>query len=242
MTRAVLTWRDGEHIHWAELAEGRASLIGRAPGCTIAIGPEHETVSRAHALVSNPNGHYVLEHRSQSRPTLVNDRVIDGTRPVDLTDGDGIMLGTLRLTFHDLAAGDRPFGWVCSTCSHQNPATNAACWFDGTSRAHADSQPRVWQPVVCRAILYRDEQPEGYDLRLGDVLAVTRTAVRMAREDDLPLGTLVVADMRERRPRFQLLAPRSRILVNGVALTDGRVIETGDELSTAGLRLLFVVR
>ena len=59
---------------------------------------------------------FFLQHLSRVNPSRVNGTLVAMDQPKHLADGDVIELGgALRLTFHDLAAGDRISGIVPNT-------------------------------------------------------------------------------------------------------------------------------
>jgi DNA-binding winged helix-turn-helix (wHTH) protein len=82
------TLKDGEHIL------GR----GQEPG-----GFESDTMSRRHARILVSEGRATLEDLGSKNGTFIGDRSV--TSPQTLNDGDGIRLGSVRLTFRAAKGG-----------------------------------------------------------------------------------------------------------------------------------------
>lgn len=66
--------------------------LGRAASCQVRFDESFETVSRRHAAIEREGENWKLIHLSQSNPTLVNGRPINGT--YYLQSGDEIQLST----------------------------------------------------------------------------------------------------------------------------------------------------
>jgi hypothetical protein len=243
MAHAFMTWRDREVTQWAELAADKPNMIGRASTCAVAIGADHPSVSREQALVTLEGPRFTIRHRGKVNPTLVNGVAIDRDRATSLADRDTVALGGLHLVFHDLASGDRTSGWICGTCKRENSATSSECWFDGTSRAYADSMIGVWHPVLCRVLAERDGVSEMYDLYKEDTLVILQSRIaRQGHREKLPADAIAAIEIRHDLPMLRLPATMGAVTLNDEAAADAQILKTGDELRAGGSRLFFVVR
>ena len=91
----TLRWGDRE----IPLAQG-ANLLGRTPDCLVRI--DSVSVSREHARILLNRQDAVIEDLHSKNGTFVNGaRVV---APVALRDGDEILIGTVPMTFHSIAA------------------------------------------------------------------------------------------------------------------------------------------
>ncbi len=243
MAYAFMTWRDGGGTQWAELAADRPNMIGRASTCAVAIGADHPSVSREHALIMVEGARFTITHRGKVNPTLVNGAAIDRDRTTSLADRDTVALGELQLVFHDLASGDRTSGWICGTCKRENSATNSECWFDGTSRAYADSMIGVWHPVMCRVLAERDGVSETHDLYKEDTLVVLRSRIaKQGHREKLPADLIAAVEISHDRPTLRLPPTIGAVTLNNETAADEQILKTGDELRAGGSRLFFLVR
>jgi hypothetical protein len=243
MAPVFLTWHDEGLTRWVELADDKPSTIGRAPTCTVALGAQHTSVSREHALITRENGKYVIKHRSLVNPTLVNGHTVERDHPATLQDGNRVDVGGVPLIFHDLSAVDRTSGWICSTCQHENRATDYECWFDGTSRAYADTMVSVWHPAICRVITERKDRTDVHNLYAGDALAVFSDGQKILGEhDQLPANALARIELRESRPILRVVAAQAAMSLNSKAVVDEQRLSSGDLLVVGDDHLLILVR
>jgi DNA-binding winged helix-turn-helix (wHTH) protein len=86
-------------IEWGKhrfpLASGE-HVIGRDPDADVRI--ESSTVSRRHARLTVSGDKTVLEDFGSKNGTYLHDERV--TRPIGLSDGDGIRIGSLLITYH----------------------------------------------------------------------------------------------------------------------------------------------
>ncbi|RKT20968.1 FHA domain protein [Paraburkholderia sp. RAU2J] len=82
--------------------------IGRAPDCTIVLADPQRNVSRLHARIDSREAGFVLIDCG-SNPTVLNERVLDGSREAVLQDGDRLRIGAYVLEVSiDAAAVSEP--------------------------------------------------------------------------------------------------------------------------------------
>lgn len=244
MTRAALSWIDGERLRVTELADTGACTIGRQPGSTVDLSDParqtlYGTVSRRHAEIHAGGGGYLVAHLSQTNPTRVNGADVPADRPRRLADRDVIGIGRLRLMFHDLAAADRLSGLICPACGRENDPSRADCWYDGTNLAGALSAARYHIRVGCRLLAASDQAAIDVHHELtfqasGSALLQSRLPgiARITVDADGP--TLVAsADASASAP----------VTVNGQPVpSGGQRLCSGDEVHAAGQAYVVVVR
>ena len=73
--------------------------LGRAASCQVRYDESFETVSRKHAAIEREGENWKLIHLSQSNPTLVNGRPINGTYYLQSGDEIQLSVGGPRLGF-----------------------------------------------------------------------------------------------------------------------------------------------
>lgn len=73
--------------------------LGRAASCQVRFDESFETVSRRHAAIQREGENWKLIHLSQSNPTLVNGRPINGTYYLQSGDEIQLSVGGPRLGF-----------------------------------------------------------------------------------------------------------------------------------------------
>jgi hypothetical protein len=73
--------------------ESAQAIIGRAPDCDVVLFDPQ--VSRRHARLREDGPDYFIEDLQEANPTILNDRVLDGSR--HLKDGDLIIVGGVVL-------------------------------------------------------------------------------------------------------------------------------------------------
>jgi DNA-binding winged helix-turn-helix (wHTH) protein len=83
------------------LAEGE-NVLGRDPAATVLL--EDRSVSRRHARITIERGRAEIEDLKSKNGTFVGERPATG--PTPLQDGDALRIGTLRLTYRAIPAGD----------------------------------------------------------------------------------------------------------------------------------------
>jgi hypothetical protein len=76
--------------------KGGGTTIGRSPDCPVFL--DDVTVSRKHAVVSEREGHWMIEDQGSLNGTFVNKNRIDSS-PVE--SGDELQIGKYRLIFLD---------------------------------------------------------------------------------------------------------------------------------------------
>ena len=236
MVRAALVWPEGEHLRTADLEEARNTTIGRTSGSSIVV--DDKTVSRTHAEVRLEEGTFVIENRSSTNPTKVNDQAID--RPVPLSDGDVAELGSVRLAFHDLASADRTSGPICSHCSRENMASDTKCWYCGTFLVNAATVIIQRRTAVCRIASAAGGH---YDLHAGEAFVVHPDGrSEIVPEAALPDGAAAVVGLQDDQPVVTSVADGASITVNSEALAAAKTPRTGDELRTSTEHLVFILR
>lgn len=229
MTTTALSWLDDGRIHVAELDAGRRSLISRTADGDVTI--QHPTVSRPHLAIGPSSAGYLVEHLSRTNPTRVNGAPVQG--PTPLSDGDALAIGTVRATFHDLAARDRRQGPMCHNCHRENDARQRDCWFCGTSLVNAPTTIRMPRPVLCRMLGPNSAQADLYE-GMVLVLSVDGTVIA-TRKEGAPDPRTAHVELREGQPMF---VPPAEI---GSAVPAQR-IATGSEFSVAGHSFIAIRR
>ena len=236
-----------------------------AAGATLGRGADADlrligdTVSRLHAAIrpdsegrpdtaglgsASPNASgCIIETLSQTNPTHVNDVAID--RPVPLADGDRLRLGSARLTFHDLASGDRISGPLCSHCARENRPDDHDCWFCGTSLINAPTNVLAHREVSCRLVSEAgDASTAGavHDLLPGESFAINADgAGAVQREgESLPGAKTLVRLSGSQAVLADPLPPGLRL--NDVAARPGQRLSSGDALRSGDTTFVIIAR
>ena len=76
--------------------DDESATIGRAPDCTMVLTDGQRGISRIQARIEWRENAYVLVDAG-SNPTLLNDRVLDGTHEAPLQEGDRLRIGAYTL-------------------------------------------------------------------------------------------------------------------------------------------------
>ncbi|HEX4509470.1 MAG TPA: type VI secretion system-associated FHA domain protein TagH [Burkholderiaceae bacterium] len=86
------------------------ATLGRAPDCTLVLPDEQRVISRVQARIEWRGGECVLVDLG-SNPTLVNGRVLDGSREAALRSGDTLRIGAYMVVvlMETAPAGDAPY-------------------------------------------------------------------------------------------------------------------------------------
>jgi hypothetical protein len=74
--------------------QGGETTIGRSPDCDIFL--DDVTVSRRHAVITEQNGHFVIEDQGSLNGTFLNRHRIE---QAPLSDDDELQVGKYRLVF-----------------------------------------------------------------------------------------------------------------------------------------------
>jgi predicted component of type VI protein secretion system len=101
---------------------GPSAVIGRAPDCDVVINDQE--ASRHHARISLIDGRYVIEDVEAANRTVVNDRPLDGARP--LLDGDLIVIGRVLFQVVVGAAPPAPPPRTARRTGETQPALSGA--------------------------------------------------------------------------------------------------------------------
>lgn len=234
MATVSLVWTERDRLRVAPLARAATTTIGRDEGCTLPIG--EPTVSRRQAEIDVEGGRFTLKNLSETNATKLNGQpVADGA---ELSDGDRISAGLLTLVFHDLRAGDRISGPICSHCSRENDATAQYCWYCGTSLVNALSVARQRLRVGFRAV---GADGSTFDVLAGQALRLVGDgAPTVVRGDELDPGAAAVT-AGEQGPVLHVPEVSLSLARNGHAAQAGPLTD-GDELVHPGGRLLILVR
>ena len=228
MTRASLVV-EIEGVLQARALPAAGGRIGR--GADAEIRFDDNTISRTQAGLRMEDDSYVVENLSETNPTQVNDVAID--RPVPLSDGDRLLLGTVSLTFHDLAAGDRLSGPICSYCSRENMASDLDCWFCGTSLVNAPTTVLERRAVAGRLI---SVDGATHDLLPDEALTFGEDGLRVARIEEAD-AALVRADNDS-----LVVGDGEEVMVNGELASAGASLATGDRLLWGDRAFLVITR
>jgi hypothetical protein len=236
MARANLVWQDEGHFHVVELRESGTSIIGRSHEAAITLNDQ--TVSRQHALVRSSGGAITVEHLSQTNPTKVNGADLD--RPAVLSDKDRLQIGSVELTFHDLAAADEISGPICSFCGRENKRTDKDCWYCGTSLVNAATVTAKKRLAACRIVPNRGAPLDIHD---GESLAINADGALQPHGESGPIGDIVATIALEDHQPVLSPGPHAVALTpSGAPSLEARRLDTGDELELAGVRFLVIKR
>jgi type VI secretion system FHA domain protein len=93
----TLTVQSGEGASPSAIEiEGESATLGRAPDCTMVLTDGQRGISRIQARIERRENTYVLVDAG-SNPTLLNERVLDGTHEAPLAQGDRLRIGAYTL-------------------------------------------------------------------------------------------------------------------------------------------------
>jgi hypothetical protein len=150
MSRFAVSWIEDGRPYAMDLepVAGRAIVIGRDSAADLVV--PLKTVSRRQARLSWDGARFVFENLSNTNPSRIDGAPVAGHAA--LAEGTRIDAGGAVLRFHDLAAGDRVSGPVCSHCSRENRSGDPECWFCGTSLVNAVTSVRRKRRVELRLV------------------------------------------------------------------------------------------
>jgi hypothetical protein len=229
-------WSDGGNPTLAELQEAKPNIVGRSQGSDVLL--QDRTISRKHAVVRVEDGVFVLENVSETNVAKVNGVAIE--RPVPLSDGDSIELGALQISFHDLHAGDRVSGPMCSHCSRENMPTDKDCWYCGTSLVNAPTAILEPKRALCRLV---SEDGESFDIHQGEAFVVASESSRhVVRDEELPPDLATGIRPEGGKSGAVLFALSDTATVNEQPSAVGRALSTGDRIDTQAGRYTIIVR
>lgn len=234
MPRAALTWIDDEQLCVASMPDDAPASIGRATDATVSI--ELPALSRQHARVVRAGGRFVLEHLSQTNPTLVNGESVEASRPLE--DHDVIEAGPAAITFHDLDAAARELGVACHHCGRENPVGQYDCWYCGSSLVNAPTMVGR-EPVVCRVV---SADGERFDLLASNTLTFDGEGVASMTMDDAASGASNGGPRIELRGGELWLTPANGARANGEALAAERRLAFSDVVEVGSRRYLCIPR
>jgi type VI secretion system FHA domain protein len=100
--------------------EGESATIGRAPDCTMVLNDAQRGISRIQARIERRENAYVLIDAG-SNPTLLNDRVLDGTHEAHLKEGDRLRIGVYTLVVSASAEAGAHFAIDETIMTRQSP-------------------------------------------------------------------------------------------------------------------------
>ena len=236
MSRAAVVWSEAGRPRAVALAEDKPLLIGRWREAGVQL--HDRAVSRRHARLYARGDGYVIEQLSEASPTWVDH--VELTRSLALTDGAAIHLGEQRLVFHDLAAGDRVAGSLCSYCDRENTADDRYCWYCGTGMAAAATAPPQTRRQVCRLV---GAGAERFDLYPNETWALIVPGGRMLRRGaPIPAEAAVVVTAERQHTLARLGGPGAQARINNLPLLVSTGLGTGDLIESAGTAFVALVR
>jgi hypothetical protein len=228
-----LTWTVDGVPAAAELPEHGEQVIGRDADASVAIPVP--TMSRRQAVIRWHGSGFVIENVGATNPTRIGGAPINGAAPI--ADGTSIQAGGVDLIVHDLAAGDRLGGPVCSHCGRENEARGTECWFCGTSLVNAPTAIRSRRRVVCRLVA---ADASTHDLLEGGALTIRDSVVAESSDADGVTGPAIV--IVAGTPAF-LPGPGATVQEReGDVPAGDRPLRTGDIVLAGGRRHVVVVR
>lgn len=227
----AFTWLEAGQPRARSLGREQPATIGRAEGADVRV--EDTSVSREQAVVRFDGTSFRIANVSRTNPTRVNGQQL--AEEVPLRDQDELLLGAVKLRFHDLAAHDAISGPICSHCGRENSATDKDCWYCGTSLVSAHSTLRSRRLVVGRIVA--DGGPfldlhDGQSATLGGgppLLRQAQSQVGGSTEVAAAGGRLSVAGA-------------AGATVNGTAATAPQELKAGDVIEAAGMRYQVILR
>lgn len=237
MATASIVWHEGGTLNVADLSYESEMTLGRASGMTVRLADQ--TVSREHAAVRFDGARFVIENRSRTNPARLAGVAI--AEPTPLPDGASIRLGGIELEFHNLAAGDRLSGPVCSHCGRENDSSEKDCWYCGTSLVSAATTIRQRLQVICRVISAGGER---WDLHPGRAMLLRGDgSVALIDADDAPEPGALKIGLDGMRLLAAANAADDSISVAGETPTGaGRELATGDRIDVGPARFWVLVR
>jgi len=128
--------------------EGPQAIIGRAPDCDVILFDPQ--ASRRHARLRRDGSSFVIEDIQELNPSIVNDRVLTGTRR--LVDGDLIVVGGVVLMVDEddpvqisaPAGGSLPPGSGAIQADPRTASADGEAVEEGpTDRAGSTTQPKI---------------------------------------------------------------------------------------------------
>ena len=148
-------------------------------------------------------------------------------------------MGVLRLTFHDLQAGDRSSGPMCSNCSRENMPTDKDCWYCGTSLVNAPTVILETRKVACRIV---SDDGDTFDIHQGEAFVIVPgEGPQVVLGDDQPSGAAVIRP-RDSGSGAELTSEGASLTVNGRTASASQPLKTGDEVRSESARFTIVVR
>ncbi|MDQ3937200.1 MAG: FHA domain-containing protein [Chloroflexota bacterium] len=237
MATASLVWQEGGELRVADLAYDGETLIGRSDAAAVRLA--ERTVSREQAVIRFDGARFVVENRSSTNPTQLAGMPVTEATP--LPDAATVKVGTIELAFHNLSAGDRLSGPVCSHCGRENAAEDRDCWYCGTSLVSAATTVRQRLQVICRVV---SASGEHWDLHPGRamVLRADGTVALADPNDALEPGSLRI-NLEGARLMARAAADGESATVGGqVPAADGVELHTGDRIDAGAARFWVLVR
>lgn len=235
MARAVLMWSDGGNPMLAELTEAKPNILGRSQESDVLL--QEKTISRKHAVVRVEDGVFILENVSETNVTKVNGVAIE--RPIPLSDGDTVELAAVRISFHDLQAGDRISGPMCSHCSRENMPTDKDCWYCGTSLVNAPTAILEPKRALCRVV---SEDGQSFDVHRGEAFIASAGDRQVIRDQDIPQTAVTGIKPEEGKPGAVLFALSEAGTVNEKPSSAGQSLNTGDRVDTPAGQFTIIIR
>jgi hypothetical protein len=237
LATASLVWQEGGDLRVADLAYEGEALIGRGDAAAVRLADR--TVSREQAVIRFDGARFVIENRSTTNPTQLAG--IPVSEPTPLPDGATVRAGTIDLAFHNLSAGDRLSGPVCSHCGRENAAEDRDCWYCGTSLVSAATTVRQRLQVICRVV---SASGEHWDLHPGRaiVLRANGTVALGDPKDPVEPGSLKVHLEGARLVARAAPDDESITVAGRVPGADGVELHTGDRIEAGAARYWMLVR
>jgi hypothetical protein len=123
---------------------------------------------------------------------------------------------------------------MCSHCNRENRATDADCWYCGTSLVNAPTGQITAQRVLFRLATTAGER---FDVHEGEAFFMTGDSASVADIGDAP----DTPDVRVRAEGGEIIASGTASL-NNETLGSSAALTTGDRIEAGGLVLLVIVR
>ncbi len=149
-----------------------------------------------------------------------------------------MQVGAAEITFHDLQAGDRVSGPMCSHCDRENKSTDKDCWYCGTSLVNAPTVVLKSSKTACRIV---SKAGESFDVHPSEAfLLASQSGPSVVPEGDLPKMAPAIK-LVGKAPTLAL-AEGSPVNVRGRPALNGQSLKTGDEIRTGEGQFIIVVR